>query len=145
VRVGVLSLIFVLTVSCSSDASDRSLPTPPSDVAIATPVPGVPKRSAAFSGTWEGSWGERLPSRLVVEHINKRSIQVVYAWGDAIDGSFEAGWARVSGEVLSEGKIGWGREDVRFTFTMAKDLVTISGVRELSGVGVARVTMKKVG
>jgi hypothetical protein len=141
----IASLVLLLVFACSRDVSERSLPTPPPDVAIATPAPGLPKRLAAFSGTWEGSWGERLPSRLIVEHISRTSIQVVYAWGDAVDRSFEAGWRRLSGEVLTEATIGWGRDDVRFTFEMSKDLATIDGVRELTGVGVAHVTMSKVG
>jgi hypothetical protein len=80
---------------------------------------------AAFSGTWDGV----LPSHLVVEAIDMVSARVVYTWADHPQGRFKGGWMRIRTKVLPGGTLQWGSH-VKFTFTIAKDRLSIKGERE---------------
>ncbi len=52
-------------------------------VRIATPAPDLPKRVATFSGEWMGMWPnrDRGPFVFVVEKINNKDAEIVYAGG----------------------------------------------------------------
>ena len=116
----------------------------PGDIAIHTPAPGLPVRLAAFSGTWQGRWDGELLSRIVVERIDAHSARVVYMYAAAPDGSFPAGWSRLTADVSPKGSISWGFRGVRFTLTMSRDRTSISGRRDFPG-GENFVTMRRVG
>ena len=60
---------------------------------------------AAYSGTWEGAWGNVLKSRLIVEKIDAEVARVIYAWADHPQGRFKGGWTRVRAQVLPGGKL----------------------------------------
>ena len=117
------------------------LPGPP-EVHIVVPATDLPREVAAFSGTWEGAWDDVLPSRLVVEEIDTESARVVYAWADHPQGRFQAGWSRVRAKVLPGGALQWG-SDERFTFTMARDRLSINGKWE-EAEHMSTVIMKKI-
>ena len=139
------ALAVVVLTACASGGLGTALPTP-TDVAIIPPGSDLAPELAAFSGTWEGVWDGVLPSRLIVERIDATSARVVYMWGAAPDGSFQAGWGRYNARVLPGGKIeGFGGAgDPHFVFTMSKDRTTIAGERE-NQARINTTTMKKVG
>jgi hypothetical protein len=132
----ILTLMFI-----GGAPSATILPAPP-ELHITVPSAGLPPELAAFSGTWEGAWDDVLPSRLVVEEIDTESARVVYAWADHPQGRFQAGWSRVKAKVLPGGTLQWG-SDGRFTFTMARDRLSINGKWEEAD-HLATVTMKKI-
>jgi hypothetical protein len=109
------------------------------------PAADLPREVAAFSGTWEGAWDSVLASRLVVESITADAARVVYAWADHPREWFKGGWARVDAKVFPRGKLQWqSRESkVIFTFTLAKDWMSLTGEREEGG-NVSTVIMKKI-
>jgi hypothetical protein len=135
-----LSAILTL-VLIGGAPSATILPAPP-ELHITVPAADLPPEVAAFSGTWEGTWDDVLPSRLVVEEIDTESARVVYAWADHPQGRFQAGWARVRARVLPGGTLQWG-SDGKFTFTMARDRLSINGKWEEAG-HIATVIMKKI-
>ena len=136
-----LALVIIVLTGCAAQGMGASLPTP-SGITITQPDSDLPPEVAAFSGTWEGIWDGVLLSRLIVERIDWTSARVVYVWADDPGGYFKAGWGRHAANVLPGGKIQWGR-DLRFTFTMSKDQMSIAGEREQGG-RINTVTMKKV-
>jgi hypothetical protein len=135
-----LSAILTL-VLIGGAPSATILPAPP-ELHITVPAANLPPEVAAFSGTWEGAWDDVLPSRLVVEEIDTESARVVYAWADHPQGRFQAGWSRVRVKVLPGGTLQWG-SDGRFTFTMARDRLSINGKWE-EAEHIATVIMKKI-
>ncbi len=140
-RIAPLALLIVIVAGCAAGAIGTALPTP-TGVNIAPPDPGLAPELAAFSGTWEGIWDGVLASRLIVEQIDADSARVVYIWGDDPGGYFKAGWSRSRATTFPGGKIKWGGQ-IRFTFTMSRDRMSIEGERETQG-RVNTVTMKKV-
>jgi putative ABC transport system substrate-binding protein len=136
-----------------ADEVIRVTPTPiiptPSDVNITPPAAHLPPEVAAFSGTWEGAWDGLVPSRLVVESINAASACVVFAWADPPDTLFRGEWVRGKGKMLPGGRLEMvAGPGLIFTFTMAKDHMSILGERAETrhmGAQLALVTMKKVG
>jgi imidazolonepropionase-like amidohydrolase len=117
-------------------------PPLPEDVKVVAPAADLPPELAAYSGTWEGAWGNVLKSRLVVEQIDAETARVIYAWADHPEGRFTGGWARVRAQVLPGGKLQWG-DKVKFTFEMARDRMSIEGAREGAG-EISTVIMRKV-
>jgi hypothetical protein len=140
-----MCLLVVLGGCATTGGGSASLPVPP-DIRFTAPASAVPPELAAFSGTWEGIWSSaygQLPSRLIVESIEKDSARVVYIWGDDPNGNFKAGWGRNRAKVIPGGKLEFGSPQVKFRFHMAEDRLTIEGEREQAG-QIATVTMKKV-
>jgi hypothetical protein len=135
-----LSAILTLVI-IAGVPSATILPAPP-EVHMTVPAADLPPEVAAFSGTWEGAWDNMLPSRLVVEEIDTESARVVFAWADHPHGRFQAGWSRVRGKVLPGGTLQWGT-DVKFTFTMARDRLSINGKWEEAEHS-STVMMKKI-
>jgi hypothetical protein len=133
----------VLAVLVAGCAASLAVPGPTA-VNIVPPSPGLAPELAAFSGTWAGVWDGVLPSRLTVENIDAESATVVYAWGDDPGGYFKAGWQRYMAQVLPGGKLKFGSADIKFTFALAADRMSIRGERERGG-RLNTVTMKKVG
>jgi hypothetical protein len=125
-------------------APAAAVPRPP-EVPMTPPAADLPREVAAFSGTWEGAWNSVVASRLVVESINADTARVVYAWADHPRGRFKGGWARVDAKVLPGGKLQWQSRESKaiFTFTMAKDRMSLEGEREEAG-SVSAVLMKKI-
>jgi hypothetical protein len=144
--------------------STQALPVPP-DVHIVRPDRSVPRDAAAFSGVWAGTWDGVLPSRLIVERVTARSADVILVWGKGRDPNLKPGWLRVTAQVLSDGRITWGRNspfsrladacdahrdpcsDVRFVFTLSHDRSSLSGGRQVYSAGggfVNTVTMHRV-
>jgi len=125
-----------------------TIPSPP-DVNITPPAAHLPSEVAAFSGTWEGTWGDGTPSRLVVESIDAASACVVFAWADPPDTLFRGEWVRGKGKVLPGGRLEMvAGPGLIITFTMAKDLMSILAERvetRHTGPQLAVVTMKRVG
>lgn len=130
----------VAIAGCATGGMGASLPTPP--VTMTPPAPDLAPELAAFSGTWEGIWDGVLLSRLIVERIDTTSARVVYIWDNQRDFGLQAGWGRYNANVVPPAKIQWG-SNIRFTFTMSKDQMSIQGERETQG-RVNTVTMKKV-
>jgi putative ABC transport system substrate-binding protein len=124
------------------EVAGRTVPGPP-EVTITPPAADLPPELATYSGTWEGAWGGILQSRLVVEKIDTESARAVYAWADHPQGRFKGGWIRVRAKVLPGGKLQWGKE-VKFTFEMAHDRMSIEGEREEAGGYISIVIMRKV-
>lgn len=133
-------VLALMLAGCAAQAA--TIPGPP-EVKITPPAAGLAPEVAAFSGIWEGAWDGTLPSRLGVESIDAESARVVYAWADHPQGRFKGGWTRARAKVLPGGKLQWGSE-VKFTFEMTKDRMSIEGEREQGG-NISSVTMKKVG
>jgi putative ABC transport system substrate-binding protein len=123
------------------DVATVTVPGPP-EVTITPPAADLSPELAAYSGTWEGAWGNVLKSRLIVEQIDAESARVVYAWADHPQGRFKGGWARVRAKVLPGGRLQWG-DKVKFMFEMAQDRRSIAGKREQAG-DVSTVIMRKV-
>ena len=123
------------------DVAAGTVPGPP-EVTITPPAADLLPELAAYSGTWEGAWGNVLKSRLIVEKIDGESARVVYAWADHPQGRFKGGWARFRAKVLPGGKLQWG-DKVKFMFEMAQDRMSIEGEREEAG-HVSTVIMRKV-
>jgi putative tryptophan/tyrosine transport system substrate-binding protein len=123
------------------DIATVTVPGPP-EVMMTPPAADLPPELAAYSGTWEGAWGNVLKSRLIVEKIDAESARVVYAWADHPQGRFKGGWARVRAQVLPGGKLQWG-DKAKFTFEMARDRMSIAGEREEAG-DISTVIMRKV-
>jgi len=133
-------VLALMLAGCAAQAA--TIPGPP-EVKIIPPAPGLAPEFAAFSGTWEGTWGGVLPSRLIVETIDAESARVVYAWADHPEGRFKGGWGRYRAKVLPVVKLEFGSSQVKFRFEMAKDRMSIHGEREQEGT-IATVTMTKV-
>jgi uncharacterized protein YvpB len=115
----------------------------PCTINIIPPNPNLPKEITSFSGIWEGSWGEILPSKLAIEKIDQREAVVVYGFAEDPKGRFLGGWLRATAKVIGMEVIEWGGGDrARFTFTMGKDFKTIEGKREFKA-DISRVTMTK--
>src|SRR5262249_16217281 len=127
-------------------APAAAIPRPP-EVHVTPPSADLPREVAAFSGTWEGVWNNVISSRLVVEDIHADSARVVYAWADSPQGRFPGGWMRVDAQVLPGGKLQWQSKEsgATFTFTMAKDRMSLAGEREVGGDVVMTVMMQKRG
>jgi putative ABC transport system substrate-binding protein len=123
------------------DVATVPVPGPP-EVTITPPAADLLPELAAYSGTWEGAWGNALKSRLVVEKIDAEAARVIYAWADHPQGRFKGGWTRVRAQVLPGGRLQWG-DKVKFTFEMAQDRMSIAGEREEAGY-IATVIMRKV-
>jgi hypothetical protein len=104
-----------------------------------TPAPGLQRELAAYSGVWEGKWGNILHSRLAVERIAASSAVVVYAWGDHPSGAFKTGWVRTQAVVLADWTITWGTE-VKLSFKIGRDLQSVEGIRVTKS-DVSSVTM----
>jgi serine/threonine protein kinase len=123
-----------------------TVPWPP-EMRITPPSAELPPEVAAFSGVWEGAWEGVLKSRLAVEKIDGQSARGLYAWADHPHGLFTGGWVRFKATVLPPGKLQWGTpwrgSEIKFTFAMAKDQMSIEGEREEGG-NLAIVFMKKV-
>ena len=123
------------------DVATVTVPSPP-EVTITPPAADLPPELAAYSGTWEGAWGNVLKSRLIVEKIDAEAARVIYAWADQPQGRFKGGWTRVRAQVLPGGKLQWG-DKVKFTFEMARNRMSIEGEREEAG-HMSTVIMRKV-
>ena len=120
--------IGIITTSNSSSAA-QSFPFP-SNVNISSLDPGLPVQILAFSGVWEGSWGDLLPSQLAVEKIDLKKATVMYGW---VEGGFMR-YMRYEAKVDEKGVIEWeSRSGAKFTFTMSKNLKAIEGRREYRG------------
>ena len=52
--------------------------------AAATPT-RVPRALAAFAGNWNGTWGGKLATTLVVESVTPPTARVIYEWGIATE------------------------------------------------------------
>jgi ABC-type uncharacterized transport system substrate-binding protein len=124
------------------DVATVTVPGPP-EVIITPPAADLPPELAAYSGTWEGAWGNIRKSRLVVEKIDAESARVVYAWAEYPQGPFKGGWIRVRAKVLPGGKLQWG-DKATFTFEMARDRLSIEGEREEARHISSTVIMRKV-
>ena len=135
-----LSAMLTLVIIAGAPSA-TILPAPP-EVHMTVPAADLPPEVAAFSGTWEGAWDNVLPSRLVVEEIDTESARVVFAWADHPHGRFQAGWSRVRAKVLPGGTLQWG-SGVKFTFTMARDRLSINGKWEEAEHS-STVMMKKI-
>ena len=167
----VLVTVAALAVSIKPHATEQTpaadpyatVPTPP-DVKIIKPSPSLPHRVAALSGTWEGLWDERLPSRLTVERIGSSSAQVIYAYG--VSGVIQApGWRRLPAQVSPSGTISWDNSSqganssgrcspgatrchMHWTFSISTNLASIEGRRVVStdvGNYINLVTMHRAG
>jgi hypothetical protein len=115
----------------------------PSELNIIPPDLNLPEAIAAFSGIWEGSWGEILPSKLAIEKIDQKEATVVYGWADDLDGRFLGGWDSLKAKVVGTDVIEWGGgNSPKFTFTMGKDFKSIDGKRESQG-GISQIKMTK--
>src|ERR687887_2685149 len=119
-----LSTILTLVIIAGAPSA-TILPAPP-EGHMTVPAADLPPKVAAFSGPWEGAWDNALPSRLIVEKIDTESARVVFVWADHPQGRFQAGWSRVQAKVLPGGIVQWG-SDAKFTFTMARDRLSING------------------
>jgi hypothetical protein len=135
-------------MACIAQAKE-TLPLP-DDVEIIPPAAGSPENLAAFSGTWEGYWGDsRRPALLIVEYIDNEEAELIYSWGDCFKCKTGEGFLRITAKVLfSDSKItvtwGDGTKSAKFNFTLkdAKD-DKISGNWEMGGKE-DTVKMKKV-
>jgi hypothetical protein len=121
----------------SLPACSQPSPLPP-DIAIVPPPDALDPKVKAFSGAWEGRWGDSLPSRLIIEQLGPTMASGVYAWADHPQGQFTAGWRRIQYQVLPEGKLVHEVKETRqgrfyslaFTFVMGDALNAVYGVRE---------------
>lgn len=97
-----------------------------------------------LSGTWQGTWKEIRPTRLVVESVNlaDRTATLFYAWEDYPDGPFTHGLTRVRARILPDGKLQWSYAG-GYTFELSEDGSRLVGTRRLSG-KMARVVMTRV-
>ena len=68
-------------------------------VPITTPGADVPAEYAAFSGTWEGTWGKNLYGQLAVQTVSPTGLATGwYSWGN-LPGSFNGGAVPFEGEI----------------------------------------------
>jgi len=135
--------------------SRSTAPPPPTPRTVARPAmpplpvvnivsapPGLPVELAGLVGTWEGSWDGELFCRLVVEHIDGRSAQVVYAWADDPRGTFKGDYQRREAMVSAEVRgITWG-DKPRITFRLSPDRKKLLGEWENDG-RLSLITMTK--
>ena len=153
-RFAILGLAAVALTACQSSSPDPqpatpAAPPPPpigssasldSSVIITPPDSKVPKKYAAFSGVWVGTWDTPLDAKLAVRTIAANgAVTVTYAWGEAgdmkpgiVDGKGRIGGDRMKLERFASG--------VDATFTMQPD-GTLMGkytVLEQSHTGVFR-------
>jgi hypothetical protein len=102
----------------------------PSDLFLQGPSSSLQPELAAYSGVWEGKWGNVVNSRLAVEWIDASSAMVVYAWGDNEPRMRQTGWIRQRANVLADWTIAWGkRPEPEFSFKIGRDLQSVDGVR----------------
>ncbi len=51
----------------------------------ASPAAATPQALAAFAGNWNGTWGGKLATTLVVESVTPPTARVIYEWGIATE------------------------------------------------------------
>lgn len=103
-------LVAVLTalvmVAGTSYAEEVPLP---SDLKIVPPDPSVPPELAKFSGKWgdgNDKWDGQLAHILVVEKVDAKGAQVIYAYGTASQWWITApGWERMRGKFNEKGEL----------------------------------------
>jgi len=129
----------------------KSVPMPPK-IEIIRPPSDLPKEVAAFSGRWEGIWLEgtwdSVKSILIVEKINSKEAQGIFAWEKF--GPARADYMRWKSKIITGYRIKiefstvgrYGEQ--KWTFEMEEDLKTIYGSYQLQGRGNGKITMKKI-
>lgn len=150
ISLGILALGLAACQSASDTPPPPAAPPPPpragaavldSSVTVIPPESAVPKRYAAFSGVWTGSWdGVSFDARLAVRSVAANGrVEATYAWGtlgDIKPGTAD-GKGRISGSMLKLERFANGGDT---TFTMQPD-GTLAGtyrLGELSFTGVFR-------
>ncbi len=134
--------IILIAVCGITDAGEKkllNLDVPlPDDITIVDPAEDVPKDIAAFSGVWEGEWGNRSKGVLIVEEINSKEAKVILSQGKGQGiytqpGNYERYKAIVTPENLKL-EFRYGEREL-YTFSMQNDLSQIKGtVKSWSGI-----------
>jgi hypothetical protein len=123
----------------------RSIPLP-DDLHVTPPDESLPASLRNFSGVWQGTGDAHLPLVFVVEEVNAKTVEAVYAW--ATNGVItRPGWSRLTANVQSPNKIVWSRVvpaanaryvcgpvsgacTLRFIYTISADGKSLSGRRQ---------------
>lgn len=103
----------------------------PDPVTITQPGEDVALELAAWSGAWEGHWGDIRASRVIVEQVDAEQATILYTV--AAIGNAPEGWIRRTIEVQSPGSLEWTWGDGKFSFVMADDRASIKGAFDFQG------------
>jgi hypothetical protein len=142
-RTGLLACLIVLLGGYAVSARNATPIAVSPDISVVPPSLDLTPELAAFSGVWESSREEVLPSGLIIEEVHPNWATVVYTWTDHPTAGLKAGWMRVRANVLPGGKLRWGFPG-RLTVELTHGGSGIEGKREQAG-RVSTFTMKKVG
>jgi dienelactone hydrolase len=128
-------------------AQDLTIPLP-ADLTVESPSADVPVSLARFAGAWaRGAWDGVLAHVLVVEAVDASGrARVVYALGDAADGSVTRGYRRTTGRIVADLLTLALREGVSVQYRLAGDALngTYTSSRRRSTVVLARVALPEV-
>ena len=75
---GFVLLALALT-ACATGSANVPLPQ---TINIIPPGLDVPPELAAFSGKWEGWWQRGVDAVLIVNYIDSKRAEIIYAWGE---------------------------------------------------------------
>jgi hypothetical protein len=113
-----LPSLFAVLVLAGCETTDMASTPPapaslPPDVEITPPAPDVPENVAAFSGIWDGNFGDLDAELAVTELTAAGAAEAVYAFGES-PGNWEADNTRAVGQVrggtLDLEPFPWGAE-----------------------------------
>lgn len=114
----------------------------PNDLIVKDIEQHLDQRLRAFSGYWQGRWGELLPCQLIVEEITADSALIVYTWGENPFGAFDKGWHRFRSKIISPGVIEFGNNNSNFIFEMDINQNIVYGIRK-SPDGILKIIMRR--
>lgn len=88
------------------------IPTPPplpATLNIQTPSTDTLPEIAAFSGIWEGKWGETLDTIIVIEKIDNQKAELIFSYGKLGSSRIigEASYSYYIASVLPGPKLEW--------------------------------------
>lgn len=99
----------------------------PNDINIVSPTPDLPKELVAFSGKWAGTWfGGGADAILIVEKIDEKEAQVIYAWKFS---SGRSGSLRITAKVTpgKQPALEFEGRTIYLYFQMNGDLESLKG------------------
>lgn len=133
-RIAIAAIVALALAGCQSTSPEEAQPAPQpaapppvisggaaldSSVIITPPSSKVPKKYAAFSGIWAGTWDGVQDAKLAVRNVaSNGSVTVTYAWGDM--GDMNPGIVDGQGRISGSGRLKLERfpNGINVSFTM---------------------------
>lgn len=113
-----------------------------SEPAVESTPAMLPYPTSALSGVWEGTWGHRMPTRVVVERLHPECATVLLAWGDVPVEGIPSGSMRLRAKILPDGRLHVA-DPFQLTFTLSEDGRDLVGTRGPADPSVS-VVLKRV-